>query len=96
MYKASLGFKNQPGTIEPKVVRHIFNMIRSSLIHQVRKKIIIRGEEDLLAIPAILFAPIGTVVVYGQINRGVIVVIVTEEKKQHVQKLLLKFKIAAN
>lgn len=55
-------------------------------------KIIIKitGEEDLLALPAILEAPIGSYVLYGQPNEGLVIVPVTEEKKEDVKKLIQK------
>lgn len=53
--------------------------------------IIVDGEEDLLAIPAIVHAPIGGVVYYGQPKKGLVEVLVTEEKKRHVLALLKQF-----
>ena len=52
---------------------------------------IVKGEEDLLALPAILFAPLNSVVLYGQIDLGVVMVEVTEEKKKGVEEILKKF-----
>lgn len=52
----------------------------------------VTGEEDLLTLPAILLAPLGSVVVYGQSDVGMIQVLVTEEKKQEVIGLLKDFK----
>jgi hypothetical protein len=46
------------------------------------------GEDDLAAVAAILLAPLGTVVLYGQPTEGVVVVEVTEEKKEELMKLL--------
>ncbi len=55
-------------------------------------KIIVEGEEDLATLPAVLTAPIGSIVVYGQPNEGMVVVEVTREKKREFQKLLKLFK----
>jgi len=55
-------------------------------------KIIVEGEEDLATLPAVLTAPIGSIVVYGQPNEGLVVVEVTKEKKSEFQKLLKLFK----
>lgn len=54
--------------------------------------IVVKGEEDLAVIPAVLAAPLGAVVVYGQPGVGVVWVETTEAKKQEAYELLLKFK----
>lgn len=46
------------------------------------------GEEDLAALPALLVAPEGAAVAYGQPNEGVVVVIVTPEVRRRVRSLL--------
>jgi len=49
----------------------------------------VTGEEDLLALPAIVLAPLGSVVLYGQYDKGVVINEVTEELKK--KKLWLYF-----
>jgi cytidyltransferase-like protein len=58
-----------------------------------QKKIvlIVEGEEDLLALPAVLYAPIGAVVLYGQPGKGLVHVEVTSELKTKVKRLLEQF-----
>lgn len=62
----------------------------------------IDGEEDLLTLPVVAKAPIGSIVYYGQpplrpagfegqAQKGIVEVKVTIEKKKEVQKLLSKF-----
>jgi len=46
------------------------------------------GEEDLLAIAAVLAAPNGSVVVYGQPGTGIVIVRVSEYKKSETRKIL--------
>ena len=46
------------------------------------------GEEDLLGFPAVLLAPIGSVVLYGQPDEGIVWVPVTEENQSIARKLL--------
>ena len=53
--------------------------------------IVIDGEEDLLALPAILLAPLKSMVLYGQMDLGVVLVEVTEEMKEKVAGLVKKF-----
>ena len=48
-------------------------------------KIVVSGEEDLATLPATLFASLGSVVVYGQPGEGLVIVKVTEEKKEEFE-----------
>jgi pantetheine-phosphate adenylyltransferase len=52
---------------------------------------IIDGEEDLLVLPAILYSPLGSVVFYGQPEKGIIRVKVTKKKKRDVWQILSQF-----
>lgn len=56
-------------------------------------KIIVDGEEDLAAIPAVLASPDGSVVVYGQPKEGLVLVEVNEKKKKEFQEILSKFEV---
>ena len=47
------------------------------------------GEEDLAALPAILAAPDGASVVYGQPGEGMVRVAVTPERRAHARELFL-------
>lgn len=46
------------------------------------------GEEDLLAIPAVLVSPEKSLVVYGQPSEGIVLVRVSAEKKIAVRKIV--------
>jgi uncharacterized protein (UPF0218 family) len=48
----------------------------------------IDGEEDLLTIVAVLAAPAGSLVVYGQPNEGVVVVRVADDSKARAELIL--------
>ncbi len=88
---------NKPGTISKESVNAIKKAIDSCLSHpsgvqpQKIQKIVIDGEEDLLALPAILLAPLNSVVLYGQMDLGVVMVEVNEIIKNKVKKILKKF-----
>jgi len=56
-------------------------------------KIVVDGEEDLLALIAIFYAPENSLVVYGQPYEGIVVVKVTSEKKTEVAEILNAMKI---
>jgi uncharacterized protein (UPF0218 family) len=51
-------------------------------------KLLIEGEEDLTALPAVALAPSGSAVVYGLPDRGIVVIKVTAEHKQAVDAIL--------
>ena len=53
--------------------------------------LVVNGEEDLLTLPAILFAPLNSLVLYGHWQYGIIVVEVDEKIKEKVRKILKKF-----
>lgn len=54
-------------------------------------KIIVEGEEDLATLPAVLSAPLGSRVIYGQPNQGMVIIEVTKEKKNEFEELLELF-----
>lgn len=84
---------NRAGTIGIGGIRVIREVYRDYLDKGKRGQVVVRGEEDLLALPAILLAPLGAVVLYGQWDlRGAILVKVTEEMKEKIRKIIQKFK----
>jgi len=80
--------KSGPGFIAKRAVR----MIRQwSKDVKKRTVIVVNGEEDLLAIPAIIHAPVGSILYYGQPGQGLVEVVVSKEKKNEVGTLLTRF-----
>ncbi len=53
--------------------------------------IVVAGEEDLLTLPAIIHGPNGAVVYYGQPNKGLVELLLTDQMKKEAKKLLEKF-----
>lgn len=82
---------NKPGTLMPGAIATVQKAFRD-LGASRGITITIRGEEDLLALPAILFAPLGTLVMYGQYQTGIVVVKVTEEIKEAVRSMVEQFR----
>lgn len=74
---------NPPGTINPEVAKFFTEDLLSS-----QCIIRVEGEEDLIALPAILLSPLGSYVVYGQSEVGIVVVEVTEETKKNTLHIL--------
>ena len=66
----------------------LIELIKDSLAGAERIKIVVNGEEDLATLPAILYAPLGSAVVYGQPNEGSVLVEVTLEKKEQIKDLM--------
>lgn len=82
---------NKPGTLSYKAVQALRHAIRQSQNGQKNISIIIRGEEDLLALPAILFAPLSAYVCYGLTGKGIVTIEVTENIKKKVQLFIQQF-----
>jgi len=76
--------KNPQGTITTEAIVAVQDALRSS----DDAHIIVDGEEDLLTLIAVLYAPDDSLVVYGQPYEGVVVVKVTAEKRAEAKQLL--------
>lgn len=86
-------YRNRAGTIESSAVRRLKTLCNVFLKENIPQSLIIDGEEDLMVLPAILVAPLSSLVLYGQYNLGVIAVKVTEEKKEEVLKIVSRFNL---
>lgn len=84
-----MSVKNPPGYIATTLVHAVHQAIERRLRGGKRSIIRVIGEEDLAGVPAILLAPLGTVVLYGQPGEGMVAVDVTEEKKDTIRNILL-------
>ena len=76
--------KNPPGTITDEA----WATINQAIAQKGRTKVIIDGEEDLLTVVTVLSAPDDAFVVYGQPQVGIVVVKVTEEAKEKMQRII--------
>ncbi|HXZ89680.1 MAG TPA: GTP-dependent dephospho-CoA kinase family protein [Candidatus Dormibacteraeota bacterium] len=75
--------KNQAGKIE-----HNARLAVEQAIRGEADLVEIEGEEDLLAIIAVIAAPVGSLVVYGQPNEGVVLVRVSAQNKLKASRIL--------
>ena len=87
---------NPPEWILLKAKKVIENAINFNSVNNSRVAVRIDGEEDLLIIPAIILAPVGTIITYGQppfanIEEGIVAVVISPSLKNKTQKLLDKF-----
>jgi GTP-dependent dephospho-CoA kinase len=81
-----LSVDNPAGIITDELIKTLCEAFAS----EKTIRIFVRGEEDLATLPVILLAPLGSVVLYGQPDEGVVFVRVTEEKKEEIRTLFEK------
>src|SRR5947199_7555867 len=81
--KRTYKVRNPPGVI----TKEAWDTIKKAL--QDREAVIfVEGEEDLLAIPAILESPDNAIVVYGQPSEGLVVVTASPDIKREVREMM--------
>jgi uncharacterized protein (UPF0218 family) len=80
--------KNPQGTITEEAI----SAIKEGFEKDKHVHIIVDGEEDLLTLVVVLYAPEKSLVVYGQPYEGVVVVEVTSEKKTEAMDILKAMK----
>ena len=51
-------------------------------------RIIVTGEEDLLVLPAVVYAPAQSVVLYGQPNEGLVIVTINAEMRDKAESIM--------
>lgn len=84
-------YSNKPGTINIKTADAINTKINEALRKKSKSWIIVDGEEDLLTLPAILFAPLNSLVLYGHWMHGIIAVNIDEKIKEKIKAIIKKF-----
>jgi len=82
VFRSFLVVENPPGTVCLKSVETIKKAITEG------HWIMVYGEEDLLALPALLLSPHGWVVIYGQPQAGVVYLEVNEYTKKHFMEII--------
>ncbi|MCL2135554.1 MAG: DUF359 domain-containing protein [Candidatus Bathyarchaeota archaeon] len=80
--------ENPRGTITIEAIKAIKGAIKNKEYTQI----VVNGEEDLLTLIAVLYAPENSVVVYGQPCEGIVVVKVSPEKKTEASEVLKAMK----
>lgn len=75
--------RNPAGTITKKAWDTIKEALRDG-----EALVLVDGEEDLLAIPAVLESPDNAFVIYGQPSEGLVVVTASPEKKNEVRNMM--------
>ncbi len=75
---------NEAGTIS----NELWNSIKVAIEGNTNTKIIVKGEEDLAALPVISMARIGAKVIYGMPDKGMVVVDVNQQEKKRANSFL--------
>ena len=77
------------------ITQEAWNGIKTSILKFVdrneRQLIHVNGEEDLLVFPAVLEAPLGTFICYGQPHQGIVVIKVAAQTQTRFKKILEQF-----
>jgi GTP-dependent dephospho-CoA kinase len=76
--------KNPAGYITIEAI----NGIKRAFFGKLPSRVLVDGEEDLLAIPAIVLAPISSGIFYGQPGEGIVMVLASREAKARNRELL--------
>jgi uncharacterized protein (UPF0218 family) len=76
--------ENPAATITEEAVK----AIKDALECNCRIKIVVEGEEDLLTLIAVLYAPENSFVIYGQPREGIVAIKVTTDKKAEIAGIL--------
>ncbi len=64
------------------------NSIKNAFGQEPPVRILVYGEEDLLVLPAALYAPKNSVIMYGQPNEGLVIVTVTQEIREKAKEIM--------
>ena len=79
---------NPQGTITEEAIAAIKEALKNDTLTQI----VVDGEEDLLALVAVIYAKEESLVVYGQPHEGIVVVEVTPQKKAEAKTILKAMK----
>ncbi len=87
--RLTLSAFNPAGTITKEAwiaVRASIDLARMGL----KTALLVQGEEDLLGFPAAIFAPLDSILIYGQPDEGAVIVKIKEDVKREALDLLLR------
>jgi uncharacterized protein (UPF0218 family) len=77
-----------------EVTEEAYETLKQVLREETPTVIRVEGEEDLLTLPLILLAPIGSIIAYGQPHVGLVVIQVTLASRNEVKLLLDAMKVS--
>ncbi|MFQ5940819.1 MAG: GTP-dependent dephospho-CoA kinase family protein [Nitrososphaerales archaeon] len=91
-YARVINCSNPPGTISVQAVRAFIEALKS----EKPVRIIVDGEEDLIGMVVLAFAPDNSVMFYGQPFEGLVVVIVNNETRSKLKEVINKIRSLLN
>tara|TARA_Y100000590_G_scaffold400389_1_gene484426 strand:+ start:739 stop:1236 length:498 start_codon:yes stop_codon:yes gene_type:complete len=71
-----------------ELTQESFDTIKKSFNLKPPIRILVDGEEDLLVLPTCILAPENYVIMYGQPNEGLVIVQITTQVREKVQKIV--------
>jgi len=83
---------NKAGSLDFLAVKSIKTAVENFLTKNESQKVFVNGEEDLLTLPAIVFSPLKSMVIYGHWQLGAVAVEVDEKEKEMALRLIKKFR----
>lgn len=82
--RASLNCNNPAAEITEESI----DTIKKAFGMDTPVRIIVNGEEDLLVLPAVLFAPENSIVMYGQPNEGLVIVRINQDIRNKAKAIV--------
>ncbi|HKZ34605.1 MAG TPA: pantetheine-phosphate adenylyltransferase [Patescibacteria group bacterium] len=79
---------NPKRSISPELMSGVRKSLDAFLEHKERVLLHVYGEEDLSVLPFGLFAPLSSMIIYGQPGKGLVSFVVTEGRKRKIQNIL--------
>lgn len=86
---AEIHVPNVPATVDADA----WAVLREAITLKRRVAVVVEGEEDLLVLPLLAEMPLGSVIAYGQPHEGLVVVTVTEEKRDWARNFLRRMEM---
>ena len=90
MLDAIDGFDDRIDVVNPQstITDDLLEALASAVGRSASTVIVVDGEEDLAAIPAVLAVPEGGSIVYGQPDEGMVLVSISDETRARCRDLL--------
>jgi GTP-dependent dephospho-CoA kinase len=83
-----LYFENKPGELNEHIITEIIQLTQSKWESKIQ--FIIEGEEDLIALPFLMYSPDNWVICYGQPNDGLVIVLVNKDSRNRAKLIFNK------
>jgi GTP-dependent dephospho-CoA kinase len=85
----SVKVKNPAG----RVTKELWDAVKKAVEGKIPLKIEVDGEEDLAVMPAVMLAPLGAKIAYGQPKEGIVVATADLETKEKVGAYLFEYQV---